>query len=328
MNYCLKLVVGNGLGMINYYWFCDGENFLDYGEYSHRHEYNAPVSRQLKKRPHYNILKNLNRHFVQHPEWLNYQKVYHASIGYLHEYHRMSIFKNTLGANIVRQMDDLSNLLVLSSISFKIVNLNEIQEENTGILMIPTPKFMPSRIQKSLLKYAKLGNHLILVGQVPEVDEELNPCTCIIDALNLEKISIVGRKKGWEEPHRVSINGIETPVYYNIQIYEVAAQEIASCEGRCCGFTQNYGKGRITLIGFGLSYFMDVHKEMICELLGRRYESDPIHWEHVKGERSLHTLLNIYSEPRIIKLNGKTIKVAQKTGTFVFSDENHQEIIR
>lgn len=323
-----KLVAGNGLGMINYYWFCDGENFLDYGEYSHRHEYNAPVSRDLKRRPHYEILRNLNGQVLNHPQWLEYEKVYHVSLGYLHEFHRMSIFRNTLGANIVRQVDDLSNLLALSSISFKVVNLSELGKEDTGVLIVPTPKFMPSRIQKSLLRYANSGNHLILMGRIPEVDEDLNPCTAVMDALKLKEMNMVSRKRGWEEPHRVCIAGIETPVYDNLQVYETGAEELATCDGRCCGFSQEYGEGKITVIGFGLSYFMDVHKEMICTLLGRSYESDLIHWERKKGNRTLHTLLNIYSEPRKIELNGRTIKVAQKTGTFVLSEDDRQVIIR
>jgi hypothetical protein len=310
-----KLVAGSGLGMINYYWFCDGENPLDYGEYSDRHEYCAPLARDGSLRPHYPLIRNLNRALLANPAWLPLEKVYHTSLGYLHAFHRMSIFKNTLGVGTLWELDRLCNLMALSNISFKVVNLEEPENENTGTLVVPTPSFMPRSVQQALLDYASAGGHLILLGRLPQRDEHLEPCNLLAQALEVASVELIERQRGWEEPHRVELFGVTMPVYGAIETFSSAPYPLANCNGLCCGFSRPLGTGKVTVIGFALSYFMDVHKELIRELIGSSGPcSDVICWERTDGRISQHTLLNIYAEPRTINLGGELIKVPAMSG--------------
>jgi beta-galactosidase len=105
------------------------------------------------------------------------------------EFHRQSIL-----------WDNLLKHMLLLHYSFKALRLTTQSIDPTlyPVLILNTSKFMPIKLQKMLIEYHQLGGKLILVGELPLFDYEMNEATLLIDYI---KVKPIKRYVDWEYPN-------------------------------------------------------------------------------------------------------------------------------
>ena len=179
-------------------------------------------------------------------------------------------------------------------------------------LIVPSPSVMSEKAQKKLIEYVERGGKLLLMGDLPETDEDFAPCTLLRDYLGVEKFGTpykhnkviryepVGNMHSWESIH-VMDSVPEGAV--------VLCKEAAT--GKTVGFSKNYGSGQVIYLSFRGEmgkYDQAVFLEKILESLGAVpcvESSNRNIFTSLIEDKEGHQLLmamNLYSSPQSTEL--------------------------
>jgi beta-galactosidase len=132
-------------------------------------------------------------------------------------------------------------------------------------LWVTTTESMDAVTQAALADYVKAGGHLVIYPAIPTLDNYLNPCTVLRDALQL-------RVTKSDSPNKVRAFGIDD-VYTAMrekQTFEVTDEEVVAttAAGGVCGVRKRAGKGWVVALGFVFGYSTDDHLRLYEHILG------------------------------------------------------------
>ena len=216
--------LAHGLKSFNYYMFSQGINPKGRGYYGKTFYYQTPVDSKTDKSTLYSIIKKIDNFIIKEKENLllsetkadicvGFYKPYfytELTTSQLLKEKRLDVEKLglSLDPRFVREEIFFNGLLRgLQSLNF---NYDIKDLENTSVqelleykqLWIVTTEFMDSNTQKLLVSFVKKGGHLVIYPAIPTLDLYLNPCTILIDELNIQFTKSIS-------PNKVDAFGIE-----------------------------------------------------------------------------------------------------------------------
>ena len=329
--------LAHGLNSFNYYMFSQGINPAGKGFFGKTFYYQTAATAKAVKSSLYDIIKKVNGFINKEKENLLQSKTKSdICVGLYKPYFytelttsqmlkdkRLDVEKLGLqfDPRFMREEIFFNGLLRgLQTLNFSY----DIQDlENTSIesllkykqLWITTTEFMDADTQSLLVKYVKMGGHLIIYPVIPTMDLYLNKCTNLKEELNI-------RVSKSPSPNKVTVFEIEDlfTVFRDKQIFESTKNEIIATteNGETCGIRKKVGDGTVTILGFAFGYTSDEHLhlyEKIVLLDGIRRAakiSDPdIQFVVRKGEKySYLFLLNYHNQKKSFSVGSKHITLS------------------
>ncbi len=187
---CYLMHVGLGVKGFNYYIFCGGVNPPDSGTTGDLYDYGAAIGPFGDIRPVYGVQQNLAR-FLKQNEWLaSADAVSDCLVGFDFEITRAQRYAGDsagLLSNATQTWDFVRSGLLLTAfaagISPAFVDLRQPLLPTAKPLVLASWDSMSRRLQQNLVDYLSAGGRLLLVGVVPRLDEQLNACTLLADAI-------------------------------------------------------------------------------------------------------------------------------------------------
>ncbi|RPI63353.1 MAG: hypothetical protein EHM44_05180, partial [Ignavibacteriales bacterium] len=329
--------LAHGLNSFNYYMFSQGINPAGKGFFGKTFYYQTAITAKAANSSLYDVIKKVNGFINKEKENLLQSKTKSdICVGLYKPYFytelttsqmlkdkRLDVEKLGLqfDPRFVREEIFFNGLLRgLQTLNFSY----DIQDlENTSIesllqykqLWITTTEFMDADTQTLLVKYVKMGGHLILYPVIPTMDLYLNECTILKEELNIK----VSKSPS---PNKVTVFEIEDlfTVFRDKQIFESTKNEIIATteNGETCGIRKKVGDGTVTILGFAFGYTSDEHLhlyEKIVFLDGIKRAakiSDPdIQFVIRKGEKySYLFLLNYHNQKKSFSVGSKDITLS------------------
>ena len=329
--------LAHGLNSFNYYMFSQGINPARKGFFGKTFYYQTAATAKAVKSSLYDVIKKVNGFINKEKENLLQSKTKSdICVGLYKPYFytelttsqmlkdkRLDVEKLGLqfDPRFVREEIFFNGLLRgLQTLNFSY----DIQDlENTSIesllkykqLWITTTEFMDADTQSLLVKYVKMGGHLILYPVIPTMDLYLNECAILKEKLNIK----VSKSPS---PNKVTVFGIEDlfTVFRDKQIFESTKNEVVATteNGETCGIRKKVGDGTVTILGFAFGYTSDEHLhlyEKIVFLDGIKRAakiSDPdIQFVIRKGEKySYLFLLNYHNQKKSFSVGSKDITLS------------------
>ena len=329
--------LAHGLNSFNYYMFSQGINPAGKGFFGKTFYYQTAATAKAVKSSLYDVIKKVNGFINKEKENLLQSKTKSdICVGLYKPYFytelttsqmlkdkRLDVEKLGLqfDPRFVREEIFFNGLLRgLQTLNFSY----DIQDlENTSIesllkykqLWITTTEFMDADTQSLLVKYVKMGGHLILYPVIPTMDLYLNECAILKEKLNIK----VSKSPS---PNKVTVFGIEDlfTIFRDKQIFESTKNEIVATteNGETCGIRKKVGDGTVTILGFAFGYTSDEHLhlyEKIVFLDGIKRAakiSDPdIQFVIRKGEKySYMFLLNYHNQKKSFSVGSKDITLS------------------
>lgn len=329
--------LAHGLNSFNYYMFSQGINPAGKGFFGKTFYYQTAATAKAVKSSLYDVIKKVNGFINKEKENLLlsetksdicvglYKPYFYTELttSQMLKDKRLDVEKLGLqfDPRFVREEIFFNGLLRgLQTLNFSY----DIQDlENTSIesllkykqLWITTTEFMDADTQSLLVKYVKMGGHLILYPVIPTMDLYLNECAILKEKLNIK----VSKSPS---PNKVTVFGIEDlfTVFRDKQIFESTKNEIIATteNGETCGIRKKVGDGTVTILGFAFGYTSDEHLhlyEKIVFLDGIKRAakiSDPdIQFVIRKGEKySYLFLLNYHNQKKSFSVGSKDITLS------------------
>lgn len=329
--------LAHGLNSFNYYMFSQGINPVGKGFFGKTFYYQTAATAKAVKSSLYDVIRKVNGFINKEKGNLLQSKTKSdICVGLYKPYFytelttsqmlkdkRLDVEKLGLqfDPRFVREEIFFNGLLRgLQTLNFSY----DIQDlENTSIesllkykqLWITTTEFMDADTQSLLVKYVKMGGHLILYPVIPTMDLYLNKCTNLKEELNIK----VSKSPS---PNKVTVFEIEDlfTVFRDKQIFESTKNEIVATteNGETCGIRKKVGDGTVTILGFAFGYTSDEHLhlyEKIVFLDGIKRAakiSDPdIQFVIRKGEKySYLFLLNYHNQKKSFSVGSKDITLS------------------
>jgi beta-galactosidase len=188
-----RLCIADGMNGVNYYMFAAGENYENIGLFGKRHDWQASLTADGKKSPHYYTIQHIGKmlqvferslietkpevdtHFAFYPDY------------YMTEFHD----EHTKGMTdqVQRERDaylynGIAKALRVNNIIYDAVNL--LDEEELNPIKLPTlwmfaTEWMDEHIQLKLINYLDNGGKLILFPAIPVKTMKNVPCTLLKD---------------------------------------------------------------------------------------------------------------------------------------------------
>ncbi|MBN1622316.1 MAG: beta-galactosidase [Endomicrobiales bacterium] len=335
-----KTAIGCGNNMINFYWFCDGFNFLGYEYFLPELNFLSPLDKNGNKRFQFNILKNIGKFLKENSRIVETNPVYDLAVGYYQPHIRDIKFNNLQGINSFElgkggMKGSLIDLLGVCNVHFTMLNLEEELSDYNSIpqkkLMFIGSEYLDKNIQSNLIDFADKGGHLILLNNIPKKDEEFNDCRLIWDVLKLKEIKNMPKGKGVFEVNKLRYKNLDFVVCDDVNTFEFADKGFSvditpANDDRICGFTRNVGKGKISVVGFIPKVFMDISRDFIRKYLNKKSE-DGIHiFERKHKNYSVFTICNLREERRKVKVGSKVISAPPRKAIFVVKENNKYKV--
>ena len=282
LNLYYMSALAHGAKSFSFYQFAGGENPLRHGSITKSYDYQAPVAPDGALRPSYHMLENFISWLKLNSEILHTSKDYDAGLGFYLPY--FAFFppypKGTdlgdtkkLGLR-VNMRDALGQLfyegllksIILAGLNIEIVDLEKValaRLKRYPQLWIFSLDFMARSIQKKLLEYARTGGKLILNPIVPYLDEEMRKCTILEDALTSKVVDI--QTSGHVDLMEIK----QIPATLILQKFKVGQKTKSLTTGNrnIHAFETRVGKGKITVLGFGINTYMREHEESIRKIM-------------------------------------------------------------
>jgi len=180
----------------NYYIFTGGPNPLGYGATTDNYDYGGPVSANNEVRPLYYAQKEV-ADFIGKEKWLlNAELEHDCRISLDFEYGRASNYWKGKGKFAVSSPEAFEFMskgvlttAMLSSVSPELCDLSnpDFLKESTPLIVVSSSAMSADK-QRNIVSFLKKGGKVLLLPTIPEVDDDLNPCTILKDFLSNIKL--------------------------------------------------------------------------------------------------------------------------------------------
>jgi beta-galactosidase len=278
--------LAHGLRGFNYYMFSQGINPKGKGFYGKTFYYQTPVDAKGVTSPLYDVTKKVAAFIKREGEDLIasetrskicvglYKPYFYTELTTSQMLREKRLHIEKLGLlldpKFVREELFFNGILRgLQTLNFS-YDIADLQGTTVDALLaykqvwVLTTEFMDPAAQALLAAYVEKGGHLVITPAIPTMDNYLNPCTVLADALGLRPSIAVG-------PRKVTAFGIED-VFSQLMEKQVFPAESGSvvattAAGEACGIQKHVGHGRVTALGFAFGYTTDEHLELIEKLV-------------------------------------------------------------
>lgn len=149
-----------------------------------------------------------------------------------------------------RDMPALASLLVRSGMAFDLLDTDVAATSDYNrypAIWLAASDLLPRSTQSNLVAYVKSGGRLVCWPSPPTLDEELQPCTVLADALYTERPAEFYP----EDYQEIDVLGLSVPVWRGVQTYSLSprAAAIAQRGSQPCGYLRQVGDGEAVLLG-------------------------------------------------------------------------------
>jgi beta-galactosidase len=300
--YALQL--GQGVDGMSLYMMVGGDNPAAFGmNTGSSYDVSAPIAADGAHRPHLEVIERTGRLLETHGERIHRtQPLVDLAVGYYGPYETASLQGDTLamgsrqhygdvlsqafglGTGAIARGGGIFSLLTAAGYSYAMVDLERaslddvLQHRQLWCLGLD---FMAEAVQRKLLAYVEGGGNLVLLPQVPTVDENFRPTTVLHGLLAppvRTETSIRGGsfRTPW---HLVTVDDVRgMPVPDTVDSFDISAlpgaEPIAVDErrGGVCGYRVELGRGSATVLGFKPRYGWsahDLHRRFIRTITSR-----------------------------------------------------------
>jgi beta-galactosidase len=269
MELLYALTVVRGIRGLNYYMMTGGTNPSGFENGTGaEYDISAPISRTGQARPHYDVIAKTGQIMGG---WLG-DRLYGARplrdtwIGGYAPYEMTALTgcADVLGMRELAETFDggdigqstassLAALFALNSVSFGCLDL-EADIPAVPQLWVPGGAFMAESAQRRLADYVRKGGHLVIMPDLPRLDETFRPCGVLAELIG---DPVIDRREAevviayTEQGQTLAAAGVmcvtEPP-----PAATVLARDAET--GRVCAFTREVGAGLFTYIGFPFRY--------------------------------------------------------------------------
>ncbi|PLR99072.1 beta-galactosidase [Bacillus sp. T33-2] len=269
-----RLCVADGMNGVNYYMFAGGENYENIGLFGRRHEWQAPLSANGDKRPHYFVIKHLGEMLITYESPLARTKpVADTHLGFYPDYYMTEFYDEHTKAMVdeiqhgreVYLYNGVAKGLRTNNIIFEGANLmseEELDPARVPTLWLFTTKWMDERIQLKLVRYLENGGQLILFPTIPVKTMKNVPCTVLRDYIGVQ--IKCHKHRGFahiDEVDNVQAEFMET---YEIETGAFAWSEDGDHD--VIAFEKSLGKGKLIMFGVGMEFNFNHQFDCIMNL--------------------------------------------------------------
>jgi beta-galactosidase len=326
-----KLLTATGLIDINYYWFSDGYNFDGFGCLGSRQIYNAPITREVKKRYQFKEIVDNNKFIKSHPEIYRMKTKYNVALTYDDFYSQASRFDTPWATEWHDEMIHgegnmgcLIDLLGVENISAQMLHItDDFSKIEAPTLIMTVYDYWRRGTAEKVIDYVEKGGDVIIFGRLPMLDEQLYPYP--------EFSRWLGVKPDHVYPAYNRAVRTVTPVIYQndsyqfhskVQVYKVLdkkATVFAAIEGGkyAAGVDVKKGKGRVRVFGCIPRLFMEASRTFITKLLKGPNPEGLYRYIRESDTHRFTTLMNMSDFDKTASVDGRRVRVERRDVEFV-----------
>lgn len=323
---CYMTNLAMGMKGCNYYIYTGGPNFPGTGNTAGIYDYNAHVHADGSLNPTYESLKTFGKFCESHSWMQRGSRRGSAVIGFEWKSTRSAdveyagqVFTRTDCWEFARL--GLMYTMMCSDMAPELVNLDGALDLFRP-LIVPCPSVMSAKAQRALIDFAEQGGQLLLLGTLPDLDEEFRPCTLLREYLGSPEL---------KKPFRTGavVNYAPCGDVYNmtplhtVEALPEGAEALLTAprSGQLLGFKK--GNVRFMAVKWLMNTF---DQPAMLEQLLREMGAVPCVrssnrniftalWEDDKGNR-LTMVMNLYSSPQTTEItvygrNGEVLRTEQ-----------------
>lgn len=335
-----RLSVFNGMKAFNHYLFMDGENHPQLSPQK-RHDWGHPIRNDGTLRAHFHRYPKLNATLLAYGSLVTQgQFTPVTTIGFLIDDYLTEVhtpLTQRQDAEIKHQRNDIQFDLMARFLSLENMPFDALELSRQAISSVTHPTLwammdhrMAKAVQEKLVRYVQEGGKLVLIGRLPQTDDEDRPCTVLANALGVHHIN------AGEPFSTVLINGMgytDIPASFVESVEGDQLQAFCTtAEGRIVGFECTIGLGKAVVLcaAMGTNTLNDL--DAVRDLARRIGLSSPLTpqpWISVRSlnspEGQLVMLNNYQDDPWVGQLHrydrplfdGKAIHVAPRSGVIL-----------
>jgi beta-galactosidase len=151
---------------------------------------------------------------------------------------------------IERDVPALATLLIRAGLAFDLLDTDAASSDDYTAyptIWLVGADLLPRRTQADLVRYVEAGGRLICWPAPPTLDESLEPCTLLAEALYPERRAAFHG----EDVQHIEAFGQRVDVFRGVQTFRLSrgAEAVATRDGEPCGYARPYGSGEALLLG-------------------------------------------------------------------------------
>lgn len=326
-----KILTGAGMIDLNYYWFSDGYNFDGFGCLGSRQVYNAPITRDGKKRYQYDEIQKNNEFIAAHPEIYGMKTKYDVALTYDDLYSQASRFDNPHATDWHDEfihgeanMGGLIDLLGTENITAQMIHITDDWSKVQAKEMVITAyEFWRRGLAEKVAKYVEAGGKVTIFGRLPNLDEQLYPYNDFAKWAGIEPdVLWPTHPRALRTVTSVHFQDDDYQFHSKVQTYKLidkSAKVLATAEGHVCGAEVKRGKGTLRIFGAIPRLFMEASRTFIRLWLGGPNPDGLYRYIRESDTHRFTTLLNVSDFDKTATVDGKQVKVGRRSGEYVVS---------
>lgn len=309
---CYMTNLAMGMKGMNYYVYTGGPNFPNTCSVGDIYDYNAHIRADGSFNPTYESLKAFGKFMEGHSWMQRANRRGSAVIGFewaatrcRDTEYKNAAFTRTDCWDFARR--GLVHTMMCSEFAPELKNLDG-ELDLTRPLVVPTPTVMSKAAQQNIIDFVEAGGQVLLVGTLPELDDEYRPCTLLREYLGNPELRkprgrscVVHSEEAGNVYCMSAVHGMDLVP----DGAEVLCTEVHS--GDILGFTQEHGKGRVMYLAtrwlmktFDQAEFMELLLGKLGAKPSVKSSNRNIFTSLMEDEqgRGVTIVMNLYSSPQ------------------------------
>jgi beta-galactosidase len=269
----LKTSVAHGLNGVNAYMFSGGRNDLSLGALGSYHEWQAAVTPEGGRRPHFEPIRDFGRQLRTFGALLSDTcKHCDAAVGFYAPYYTTEYLSGPAIERLEWKKlhlfyDGIGRLLQLANINFSFLDLEKATPEELGrhpALIVFAVEFMDEAVQARLRDYVRDGGRLLLNPDLPVEDLGQERCTVLADYLGVKTTGRRERGLGY------LVGARDYLAQGEITTFEPGGAKVIArtLDDQPCGLRIERHGGLVLLLGFGLNHMFDYQIALLRDFAG------------------------------------------------------------
>lgn len=271
INLLFRYGMGHGLNGLNAYMFCGGVNPAGFGFRGAYHEWQAPIDSRGRKTSRIEPLEDMGELINTFGSQIaDTKKNYDFAVGLYAPYYETSYLKGS----IVEQMaaardrfffDGIARLLLLNGYNYRLVDIERAKGkdlEDIPAMWVFSLDYMDQPAQARLAEYVKKGGTLIMSPSVPSKNMGLLREELLLKEFEVSVSEVV-------KDNLVFIAGKDYCVEGDTKIFDSKKRRVVArtSDKKPCGILKKIKKGKLLLLGFGVTHTLDSHIALIAHFM-------------------------------------------------------------
>lgn len=315
INLLLRYGMGHGLNGLNAYMLCGGTNPQGFGLRGSYHEWQAPIDSHGRKTSRIKPLEDVGELVSAFGDKIeDTKKNYDFAIGFYAPYYETSYLKGS----VVEQMtftrdklffDGIARLLLLNGYNYRLVDIEKAGNKdlrNIPAMWVFSLDYMDQPTQLKLAEYVRQGGTLIMSPTIPTKNLGLLREEVLLKEF---EVSISETLK----ENLVFISGKDYAIESDIKVFDSKKRRVVvrTKDRKPCGILKKIKKGKLLLLGFGVTHILDYHIGLISHFMQmlnlepsvKVSPQDVYAVMRANRKYGFLFLCNFHDEPRLATLN-------------------------